>query len=955
MHTESSYDVLKQLGFEECNRSQTLEKLYELNPGGGTALRDSILAGLQIVSKIDQEHKRLRLKDDYNIIHIVMTDGKDQNSKTSEYLIGKLLRIWNHNYGNSLCQTVLVGIGLNSKTDKDLKKLCSYAGKSFKTFNTEIDSFCDVFNKISEDFGIKTDIDIAIDGNEIVETHHITQLYVTRRKKVALIFNLDFSASMKGLKWESLKENAMKFVEKLTPSDLLKCLLFSNEVKAFEDVYDYHKRFGDFISSLENLEESKEPPGFNKQRCTPSPNEPIRKAIANEKTQPQMKKSVSKPANYDHIQSRYKNEKNYPDRKVSNSTEVKKNIPVHNKNNIKASNSPQPNRSMSQNKNPPSKSYKNLPTKSNQDTHINNAKNNIKNKSPTFEKSFKSNTLINQQIKGNSPVQKRNNVQAFKSPPENKLIKQKNESSSDSEIDLPVKLYPEFSIKNLTSKLENIPSILEKNPKNNSSINQPIKENIPVQNKSNLKALNSYTNSNSKSNEDSYIKDVKNNIQNKPPVVEKGFNDKSSINQRSKSQPGNKSVLRKNNSSSESETELPIKLSPDPSNNIFTSKILNKPPVIEKSANSKSSIKKPFRENTRVNYHSPFNSKKNPLPSKVPPENKPILQIKNSSSDSKTDLPIKLNSDPPINIESGIIKHKPPIVENPNNKLTMDINPIKNKCEPENKNSLLRSEPKNVPLLQNDKKSDTNHPIKSNLDSSINNPSIKPQINPQNAVSSPVPEKNYAKYNPLVCPPKEPDLNALKLENQTPLHQPNEEVTFGLKIFSPTNKITYQLYHPPDKNYILVPSYTNDKSNLLLPQSADSSSIILNIENNSLPEPESKFPAESKVENKKIKSRQKSKTESTPSSVPVKFCKESIDDPDINQLNDTYVYVENSYCDGETCIKKDEIIPTSLSSTKCFDKAKNSELIKAISEKDSNDKCKNIRRFCKCCKSCNLL
>ena len=146
--TESAYNVLKRLGFEDCKRNSLFQKLSALNPTGRTALRDSLLIGLQIVYKIYEELKNKSTTDDYNIIHIVITDGGDTCSKTSETQIESFLKAWNQKFGNSLCQTVLVGIALNANTNRDLNKLCIYGGESFRTFNVENDNISEIFKRV---------------------------------------------------------------------------------------------------------------------------------------------------------------------------------------------------------------------------------------------------------------------------------------------------------------------------------------------------------------------------------------------------------------------------------------------------------------------------------------------------------------------------------------------------------------------------------------------------------------------------------------------------------------------------------------------------------------------------------------------------------------------------------------------------------------------------------------
>ena len=79
-----------------------------------------------------------------------------------------------------------------------------------------------------------------------------TPYMIVKRKKVALLFNLDFSSSMNGFRWNSLIMNAYKFVEQLTYGDLLACILFNHEVKILNQVYN-EKRVIQSLGSLFQL------------------------------------------------------------------------------------------------------------------------------------------------------------------------------------------------------------------------------------------------------------------------------------------------------------------------------------------------------------------------------------------------------------------------------------------------------------------------------------------------------------------------------------------------------------------------------------------------------------------------------------------------------------------------------------------------------------------------------
>ena len=238
---ESPYNILKRLGFEDCNNTRLFTKLNDLNPKGGTALRDSIIVGLKIVYKVCEDLSNNSSSDEYNIIHIVITDGKDTNSKTSETEFDSFLKAWSQKFENTLCQTVLVGIALNPNTSRELSRLCLFGGESFRTFNVENDNISEIFKRISIEFGIISETAIACNDQAILMINQQTPIMMMKRKKIALLFNLDFSSSMRGFRWKSLIMNAFNFVDKLSPGDLLTSILFNNEVRVLDQFYEYQK------------------------------------------------------------------------------------------------------------------------------------------------------------------------------------------------------------------------------------------------------------------------------------------------------------------------------------------------------------------------------------------------------------------------------------------------------------------------------------------------------------------------------------------------------------------------------------------------------------------------------------------------------------------------------------------------------------------------------------------
>ena len=60
-----------------------MSRLNAIEPSGGTAMRDSLLAGTGLVLKLNQALMQLGEAEHWNFVHIIITDGQDTSSKAS--------------------------------------------------------------------------------------------------------------------------------------------------------------------------------------------------------------------------------------------------------------------------------------------------------------------------------------------------------------------------------------------------------------------------------------------------------------------------------------------------------------------------------------------------------------------------------------------------------------------------------------------------------------------------------------------------------------------------------------------------------------------------------------------------------------------------------------------------------------------------------------------------------
>jgi hypothetical protein len=63
------------LGFQTAENTTIPTLLSKINPNGGTAMRDSLIQGSQLMLKLNQYLKQLGTDSHFNFVHVILTDG----------------------------------------------------------------------------------------------------------------------------------------------------------------------------------------------------------------------------------------------------------------------------------------------------------------------------------------------------------------------------------------------------------------------------------------------------------------------------------------------------------------------------------------------------------------------------------------------------------------------------------------------------------------------------------------------------------------------------------------------------------------------------------------------------------------------------------------------------------------------------------------------------------------
>ena len=91
-------------------------------------MRDSLIEGCKLMLKLHNALKQMGTADHYNFVHVVLTDGIDENSKSSledaikiMLLIGQLISV-------KALKIIFIGVGVSNKAEKELQVLAAAGG-----------------------------------------------------------------------------------------------------------------------------------------------------------------------------------------------------------------------------------------------------------------------------------------------------------------------------------------------------------------------------------------------------------------------------------------------------------------------------------------------------------------------------------------------------------------------------------------------------------------------------------------------------------------------------------------------------------------------------------------------------------------------------------------------------------------------------------------------------------
>jgi Mg-chelatase subunit ChlD len=111
-------------------------------------MRDAVLLGVVKMMKLQKDFLTSDiLRGKFNFVHIVLTDGDDNCSKTSESVLSEALQEFSKILPKELLRQIFIGVGVEDSTKRVLKRISDSANGEFLSIqDNEIE---DIFQKIS--------------------------------------------------------------------------------------------------------------------------------------------------------------------------------------------------------------------------------------------------------------------------------------------------------------------------------------------------------------------------------------------------------------------------------------------------------------------------------------------------------------------------------------------------------------------------------------------------------------------------------------------------------------------------------------------------------------------------------------------------------------------------------------------------------------------------------------
>lgn len=227
-------------GYMPAKQSPVLQALDALQPWGDTAMLSSMLACLSRILRLNAALSQVGLASQFNFLHIVITDGVDNQSRASLEQVGSVMMQIGAKLPVDRCKTVIIGIDLDEdpRCRAQLDALNLVGGENCQKFDIDSVQIGQVFDGIRVSLGLQRQVAMTLvqqgGSTGLMVAQSTRPMISVTRPNFAVLFNLDISGSMNGARWNRVKASVRNFMSSLNQSDLVSCVCFNGDVMSVE-------------------------------------------------------------------------------------------------------------------------------------------------------------------------------------------------------------------------------------------------------------------------------------------------------------------------------------------------------------------------------------------------------------------------------------------------------------------------------------------------------------------------------------------------------------------------------------------------------------------------------------------------------------------------------------------------------------------------------------------------
>ncbi|KAM3134477.1 hypothetical protein pb186bvf_013443 [Paramecium bursaria] len=225
------------LGFQTGSDCNLVSQLRNLKCNGGTAMRDAIVLGTSLLLEMRKFHIDRGMPNIWNFLHIVITDGEDTSSKSSQQQLQAVMGMVGQNIPPQLLKTIYIGVdlGYNSQAERELRQLASYGGQGAELKSITLDQMDQLFSRIVlslrqrvsvQSLNISTNN--ASFGMTRIQTRPELNVQINR---YLILLTIDVSGSMDGQRHNKVVNAVNQITGTLGPEDLVCGIVFNTDCK----------------------------------------------------------------------------------------------------------------------------------------------------------------------------------------------------------------------------------------------------------------------------------------------------------------------------------------------------------------------------------------------------------------------------------------------------------------------------------------------------------------------------------------------------------------------------------------------------------------------------------------------------------------------------------------------------------------------------------------------------